>query len=408
MISKFEIHKKKEIFVKFTMRGITGFFGKSGTGKSKIIGCFEEMRDFMKRQDKFPENDTFNNGQLELRVHGENTKLFVERSLQRFYDETRHAFLEQFVAMPTEQDIAKCDVPAFPDFVTDRMAELFGSPDRSTKPFNPWRWHDCPDSKKPFLALGNLLLYKLLKAGDVLVLDNVGDCMHPDDQVRFAELLVLLHKTAHIQLVLASNVIDFWQAIRLSSLKYEVTNRIDMYKTKLHGGKVAVRRVQDNDWDYVFNLFLDSVNLLEELQKKYVWDAYPEPTEAKIDRTNYMQNTVGKFKSVPAGWAKGLIDNIEGPVELGGKTWRLDHIDADVPGTWSGYWVSDDNEHLIRVSDRWSFFSKVDHKQTGVKKVGNLDTCTWSLKTRPHCIKFGDLMVAAGYIRFDKMKWKTP
>lgn len=133
----------------------------------------------------------------------------------------------------------------------------------------------------------------------------------------------------------------------------------------------------------------------------------------KIDKTNYMEATTGKFKSIPRGWAQALTTvGMYTPCYLGGRIWKLDHANYGKKGDhFSGYWVSDDGEHLIRISDHWSYFSKRKHVETGVKRCHAIRSCTWSMKQRPHVVEVDcpakkHRKVAGGYIRFDKMEKK--
>ena len=125
-----------------------------------------------------------------------------------------------------------------------------------------------------------------------------------------------------------------------------------------------------------------------------------------VDERNYGTNTEGKFRSIPSGWTEALVKS-DKPVEIEGKVWHLKYI-AYIPNSFEAHWVSDDGEHLIRVSDRWSFFSKKEHKKTGVKKR-KLGPRIWSMKQKPHVVLVDNpegkkIKVAGGYIKFSDMK----
>jgi len=134
----------------------------------------------------------------------------------------------------------------------------------------------------------------------------------------------------------------------------------------------------------------------------------------KIDKTNYTDATWGKFKSIPWSWAKTLTTvGMYTPCYLGGKVWHFDHANHGKKGqSFSGYWLSEDGEHLIRISDHWSYFSKRRHKdETGLKKCKKVRSCIWSMKQKPKVVEVEradnpskKLKVAGGYIRFDKMQ----
>lgn len=127
-----------------------------------------------------------------------------------------------------------------------------------------------------------------------------------------------------------------------------------------------------------------------------------------VDADNYHAGTEGKFRSAPAGWTTVLTSRgIDSPVSVGGRIWSLKHL-VDFDGVYDAHWISDDGQHLIRVSNLWSFFSKKVHKQTGVKKR-KLEDRVWSMRQKPHPVVIhdsngGELTVAGGYIRFSDMR----
>jgi hypothetical protein len=119
----------------------------------------------------------------------------------------------------------------------------------------------------------------------------------------------------------------------------------------------------------------------------------------KINQTNYMRGTTGKFKAIPWVWAKILTSvGMYTPCYLGGKRWTLDHVNYGKKGqNFSGYWVSDDGKSLIRISDYWS------HKTNNSR--------IWSVKKQPYVVEVecpakNKSKVTGGKIRFDKMAKK--
>lgn len=131
---------------------------------------------------------------------------------------------------------------------------------------------------------------------------------------------------------------------------------------------------------------------------------------AKINKTNYFHSTMGTFKSIPKIWTQTLTTvGVHTPCCLGERIWRLAHISNDSK-RWSGYWVSDDDSSLIRISNHWCYIrSKKNGGNTKIIPCKNIHSNIWRLKhgINKNCVfDFDNTQVIGGVINFEKLKGK--
>ena len=115
------------------------------------------------------------------------------------------------------------------------------------------------------LALIRLLIHNLvITTGDVLVLDEPEIHLHPEWQMIYAELIVLMWKELGIFVMLTTHSPDFIQAIRLYSKKHGVLNCVSAYLS-VGSNAVKFEPLKNKDWDKLFDRFMPTVKMLERL-----------------------------------------------------------------------------------------------------------------------------------------------
>ena len=114
---------------------------------------------------------------------------------------------------------------------------------------------------------------------------------------------------------------------------------------------------------------------------------------------NYWEATCGTFRVQPSSWAaKALaathvvveatetmdmvyeynysVKTKQDAIVLGNHTWFPNFVSFNPRyGSMSAYWLSEDGQYLLRLSDHWS---EADKGQR-VKTCGNIRACWWSL-----------------------------
>lgn len=118
------------------------------------------------------------------------------------------------------------------------------------------------------LSLIRLLIKnRVISQGDILVLDEPEIHLHPEWQMIYAELLVLIWKELGIYVLLTTHSPDFTQAVRLYAKKHGVLSNVTAY---LSVGTSTVRfeQLKNKDWDKLFDRFLPTVKMLENLAEE--------------------------------------------------------------------------------------------------------------------------------------------
>lgn len=122
---------------------------------------------------------------------------------------------------------------------------------------------------KSFVILKMLLEKGSLSEKDVVILDEPEIHLHPQWQIAYAELLVLLQKQFDLSVVVTTHSPYFVDAINLFSCKYATDSSVNYYISSVDNNRVNMKNVTDN---------------IEEIYKKMV-----SPIEA-LDTLRYELN----------------------------------------------------------------------------------------------------------------------
>lgn len=82
---------------------------------------------------------------------------------------------------------------------------------------------------KSFASIKVLLQEGRIHNGDVLILDEPENHLHPQWQLVFAELIVLLHKALNIRILMATHSPYFLRAVEVYSAHHEVADKCRYY-----------------------------------------------------------------------------------------------------------------------------------------------------------------------------------
>jgi predicted ATPase len=96
---------------------------------------------------------------------------------------------------------------------------------------------------KTFLIIKRLLENGEIKERGVLILDEPEVHLHPDWQLRFAEILILLQKEFNLTLLLTTHSPYFLRAIEVYSDKHNVQERCNFYLAESNGDGANAREV---------------------------------------------------------------------------------------------------------------------------------------------------------------------
>ncbi len=99
---------------------------------------------------------------------------------------------------------------------------------------------------KAFVILRKLLLNGSLEQNGTLILDEPEIHLHPEWQLVFAELMVLLQKQFNLHLLLTTHSPYFLRAIQVYAAKHEITDKCTYYMSRLEGNEAYIDDVTGN------------------------------------------------------------------------------------------------------------------------------------------------------------------
>jgi predicted ATPase len=111
---------------------------------------------------------------------------------------------------------------------------------------NPLSMLNISAGMKPFLILKRLLEAGEIKEQGVLVFDEPEIHLHPEWQLKYAELLVLLQKEFNLNILLTTHSPYFLNAIEVYSQKHNTSNCCNYYVTDTQGDSCGITEVTDN------------------------------------------------------------------------------------------------------------------------------------------------------------------
>ena len=118
---------------------------------------------------------------------------------------------------------------------------------------------------KSFALIKRLLENAAIKEKDVLILDEPEIHLHPEWQLLYAELIVLLQKQFDLSMVITTHSPYFLDAIDIYSQKYETANRVNFYLAENDGNTSSLSDVTGNI-DRIYQKLSDPMQKLENLR----------------------------------------------------------------------------------------------------------------------------------------------
>ncbi len=98
---------------------------------------------------------------------------------------------------------------------------------------------------KTFLILKTLLTNGSIEDGGTIILDEPEIHLHPQWQLVFAELIVLIQKEFHLHVLMNTHSPYFLRAIQVYSAKHETANVCKYYLSERTGEQAAIVDVTD-------------------------------------------------------------------------------------------------------------------------------------------------------------------
>ena len=118
---------------------------------------------------------------------------------------------------------------------------------------------------KSFVLIKLLLEKAILKENDILILDEPEIHLHPEWQLLYAEIIVLLQREFGLSIVVATHSMDFLEAVDYYSRKYKITERCNYYLTEEKNELTTFKNVTEN-LDEIYAQMVTSSMLLDKLK----------------------------------------------------------------------------------------------------------------------------------------------
>ncbi|WP_455035880.1 AAA family ATPase [Leptotrichia massiliensis] len=117
---------------------------------------------------------------------------------------------------------------------------------------------------KSFAILKRLVENGNLEEKGIVILDEPEIHLHPEWQIKFAELIVLLQKEFGMHILLTTHSPYFLKAIQVYSKKYEISDKCKYYMSELNGEQaILVDKTSKTD-DLFYKLAISFENLMNE------------------------------------------------------------------------------------------------------------------------------------------------
>lgn len=118
---------------------------------------------------------------------------------------------------------------------------------------------------KSFLIIRMLLEKGCIEEKDVLILDEPEIHLHPQWQVVYAELIVLLQKYFNLSMVITTHSPYFLDAVHIFSEKYGIGEKTNFYLASVDDQWARVEKVTDN-LELIYKKMADPIQMLDSLR----------------------------------------------------------------------------------------------------------------------------------------------
>ena len=129
----------------------------------------------------------------------------------------------------------------------------------------PISFHNLSAGMKSFVVLKMLVEKGCIKEKDVIILDEPEIHLHPQWQVAYAELIVLLQKHFDLNIVVTTHSPYFVDAINLFSCKYDIDKKVNYYLSTNMGAVANMENVTDHI-DAIYKKMASPIQILDTLR----------------------------------------------------------------------------------------------------------------------------------------------
>lgn len=146
--------------------------------------------------------------------------------------------------------------------VTSNNEEYYLKNNEFDKPIS---FHNLSTGVKSFVILKMLLEKGCLKEKDVVILDEPEIHLHPQWQIAYAELIVLLQKHFDLSVIVTTHSPYFVDALNLFSCKYGTDNKVNFYLSVNNANTVTMECVT-NKIELIYKKMASPIQILDTLR----------------------------------------------------------------------------------------------------------------------------------------------
>lgn len=150
------------------------------------------------------------------------------------------------------------------EIIGNQDGEYYLKSNQYSKPLNI---KNLSTGLKSFALIKRLLENGSLKEKDILILDEPEIHLHPEWQLAYAELIVLLQKEFDLTMIITTHSPYFLDAIDVFSAKYEMSNRVNYYLAE-NEGVISYMRDVTNNIDAIYKKLSDPMQKLENIRNE--------------------------------------------------------------------------------------------------------------------------------------------
>lgn len=148
------------------------------------------------------------------------------------------------------------------DIVVNQNGEYYFKSNKDEKPLNII---NLSTGSKSFALIKYLLEVGAIKDKDILILDEPEVHLHPEWQLLYAELMVLLQKKFDLSMIITTHSPYFLDAIDVFSTKYSISQKPHYYLAE-NVGEVSVLHDVSDHIDAIYKKLSDPMQILENLR----------------------------------------------------------------------------------------------------------------------------------------------
>lgn len=195
-----------------------------------------------------------------VRLYDKASKTVMDRKLLRSISQSSSQIFQSIIAKEKLNTVLNRMKEVIAGQTTVQGEQLSLKEDVLSKPI---KIENLSTGLKAFMVLKLLLENNALKEKDLLVLDEPEVHLHPEWQILYAEIVVLLQKTFHLTVLLTTHSPYFLHAVEVYSKKYGIEDQCKYYLAENQNHEAYFRDVT-GETDTVYQMMLKP---FEDLQK---------------------------------------------------------------------------------------------------------------------------------------------